>query len=166
MCVVHGKPPAGVYGLGLFGERVDGVEVWGHGGSWGGFQTSLLVVPARDAVFVGLTNHSRGAKALYEVENAFLERTIGARRRVPQTVELTEAARDAFTGSYANSDRWAEVEFAVDGLAVKLEDGEFAARAIGERTFEITEGDRVRERFDFPLEGFGRFGSRLAQRIG
>jgi len=38
MRIVHGKPPAGVYGLGLFGERVDGVEVWGHGGSRGGFQ--------------------------------------------------------------------------------------------------------------------------------
>ena len=29
----QGQPTAGVYGLGLFGERVGGVEVWGHGGS-------------------------------------------------------------------------------------------------------------------------------------
>jgi hypothetical protein len=58
------------------------------------------------------------------------------------------------------------VSFAVAGLAVKIGDEEFAARPIGERTFEITEGDRVRERFDFPLEGFGRFGSRLAERTG
>jgi hypothetical protein len=123
-------------------------------------------VPDRDAVFVGLTNHSRGAKALWEVENAFFERVVGARRRVPSTVDLPDEVRDAFTGSYANSDAWTEVEFAVDGLSVKWEDGEFAARPIGERTFEITEGDRVRERFDFPLEGFGRFGSRLAERIG
>ena len=165
MRVVHGKPAAGVYGLGLFGERVDGVEVWGHSGSWGGFQSSLLLVPDRDAVFVGLTNHSRGAKALWDVENIFFERVIGARRRVPETVDLPHEVRDGFTGSYANSDAWTEVEFAVDGLAVKFDNGEFAARAIGERTFEITEGDRVRERFDFPLEGFGRFGSRLAQRI-
>jgi CubicO group peptidase (beta-lactamase class C family) len=166
MRVVHGKPPAGVYGLGLFGERVDGVEVWGHGGSWGGFQSTLLVVPERDAVFVGLTNHSRGGKALWEIENAFFDRVIGARRRVPATVDLPDEMRDAFTGSYANSDAWTEVEFAVDGLSVKWEDGDFAARPIGERTFEITEGDRVRERFDFPLEGFGRFGSRLAERVG
>jgi hypothetical protein len=54
----------------------------------------------------------------------------------------------------------------VDGLSVTLEDGAYAARAIGERTFEITEGDRVLERFDFPLEGFGRFASRLAERVG
>jgi CubicO group peptidase (beta-lactamase class C family) len=166
MRVVHGKPPAGVYGLGLFGERVDGVEVWGHGGSWGGFQSSLLVVPDRDAVFVGLTNHSRGKKALHDLEDVFFERVLGARRRVPETVDLPDEARDGFSGSYANSDGWTEVEFAVDGLAVRFDDGEFPARAIGERTFEITEGDRVRERFDFPLEGFGRFGSRLAERIG
>jgi CubicO group peptidase (beta-lactamase class C family) len=165
MRVVHGKPAAGVYGLGLFGERVDGVEVWGHSGSWGGSQSSLLVVPDRDAVFVGLTNHSRGAKALYELENMFFERVIGAQRRVPETVELSAEARDAFTGSYANSDSWIDVEFAVDGLSVRLEDGEFSARALGERTFEITDRDHVRERFDFPLEGFGRFGSRLAERI-
>jgi CubicO group peptidase (beta-lactamase class C family) len=165
MRVVHGKPAGGVYGLGLFGERVGGVEVWGHLGSWGGSQSSLLVVPDRDAVFVGLTNHSLGSKALREVEDVFFERLLGARRRVPETVELSDSARDAFTGSYANSDGWTEVEFAVDGLLVTFPDGAFAARPIGERTFEITEGERLRERFDFPLEGFGRFGSRLAERI-
>jgi CubicO group peptidase (beta-lactamase class C family) len=165
MRVVHGKPPAGVYGLGLFGERVGGVEVWGHGGSWGGFQSSLLVVPDRGAVFVGLTNHSRGAKALRAVEDVFFERVVGARRRVPETVELPGDVRMGLSGSYANSDASVEVESAADGLSVKLEDDEYAARAIGERTFEITEGDRVLERFDFPLEGFGRFGGRLAERI-
>jgi CubicO group peptidase (beta-lactamase class C family) len=165
MRVVHGKPAGGVYGLGLFGERVGGVEVWGHLGSWGGSQSSLLIVPDRDAVFVGLTNHSLGSKALREVEDVFFERLLGARRRVPETVELSDSARDAFTGSYANSDGWTEVEFAVDGLLVTFPDGAFAARPIGERTFEITEGERLRERFDFPLEGFGRFGSRLAERI-
>jgi CubicO group peptidase (beta-lactamase class C family) len=165
MRVVHGKPTAGVYGLGLFGERVGGVEVWGHGGSWGGFQSSLLVVPDHGAVFVGLTNHSRGTKALRDVEDVFFERVMGARRRVPETVDLPDDVRDGFAGSYANSDAWTEVELAVDGVAVKFEDGEFAARAIGPRTFEITEGDRQRERFDFPLEGFGRFGGRLAERV-
>ena len=165
MRLVHGKPTAGVYGLGLFGERVGSVEVWGHSGSWGGFQSSLLFVPDRGAVFVGLTNHGRGSKALHDVEDEFFDRVIGARRRVPETVVLPDDVRDAFSGSYANSDGWTEIEFAVDGLVVIFEDGAFSARPIGERTFEITEGDRVRERFDFPLEGFGRFGSRLAERI-
>jgi len=73
--------------------------------------------------------------------------------------------RDAFSGSYANSDGWFEVGLAPGGLVVTFDDGEFPARSIGETTFEITGGDRIRERFDFPLEGFGRFGSRLAERI-
>jgi CubicO group peptidase (beta-lactamase class C family) len=165
MRVVHGKPTGGVYGLGLFGERVGGVEVWGHSGSWGGFQSSLLLIPDHGAVFVGLTNHSRGSKALFDIENTFFERVLGARRRVPETLELPDDALEGFTGSYTNSDAWIEVEYAIGGVAVRLDDGEFAARPIAERTFEITEGDRVRERFDFPLEGFGRFGSRLAQRV-
>src|SRR5205823_3801526 len=71
--IVHARAVAGVYGLGLQGQRVDGVEVWGHGGSWGGYQTSLLTVPDRDAVFVGLTNGSRGSKALYDLEDEFFQ---------------------------------------------------------------------------------------------
>jgi hypothetical protein len=90
---------------------------------------------------------------------------LGAERAVPPTVELSEAERDAFSGRYANSDGWYEVAAAIDGVVVAFDDGEYAARAIGERTFEIVEGNRIRERFDFPLEAFGRFGSRLAERI-
>jgi len=165
MRIVHGRPTAGVYGLGMFGERIAGVEVWGHGGSFGGFQTSFLVVPERAAVFVGLTNSSVGGKALDEIEDAFFDRLLGARRRVPEGVDLSAAVRDGFSGSYANSDGWSEVVVAPGGLVVAFEDGEFPARAIGESTFEITRGDRIRERFDFPLEGFGRFSSRLAERV-
>src|SRR5438093_84342 len=76
--IVHGKPVSGVYGLGLSGERVGGVDVWGHAGSYGGYQSQLLVVPDRDAVFVGLTNSSVGKQALREVEDAFFERLVGA----------------------------------------------------------------------------------------
>jgi CubicO group peptidase (beta-lactamase class C family) len=165
MRIVHGKPVAGVYGLGLGGERVGGVEVWGHAGSWGGYQTILLTVPDRDAVFVGLTNGSRGGKALDELEDLFFERLLGARRTQPQEVVLPDDALEELAGSYANSDLWIEVSYAVGGLSVRVEEGEFHARPIGERTFEITEGDFIRERFDFPLEGFVRFGVRLAERV-
>ena len=164
--VVYGKPPGGVYGLGLHGERVGGVDVWGHAGSYGGFQSSLLLVPDRDAVFAGLTNSGRGKQALREVENAFFERVIGERRRVPATTALPRAVLDELAGSYANSDE--EIHVAVsDGgrLSVAFPDGEYAARPIGRRKFEIVEGDRTHDRIDFPLEGFGRFGSRLAERV-
>jgi CubicO group peptidase (beta-lactamase class C family) len=165
MRIVHGKPAAGVYGLGLFGERIGELEVWGHGGSYGGFESSFLVVPDRDAVFVGLTNASNGGKALRTIEDEFFERLLGTRRRVPGAIELPVEVREAFTGSFANSDGWTEVALSDTGLTVTLDDGEFPARAIGESTFEIATGDRIHERFDFPLEGFGRFGSRLAERV-
>jgi CubicO group peptidase (beta-lactamase class C family) len=164
--IVHGKPIGGVYGLGLFGERVAGTDVWGHSGSYDGFQSSLLFVPDRDAVFAGLTTSSVGQKALNVVEDVFFEQVVGARRRVRERVELPDAVRESFAGSYANSDGWYEVASAVDGrVVVGYDDGEYAAEAIGERTFQIVEGERIRDRFDFPLEGFGRFGSRLAERV-
>lgn len=163
--VPHGKPAGGVYGLGLFGERVGGSEVWGHGGSYGGFQSSLLVVPDHDAVFVGLTSSSTGRQALRELEEVFFERVLGARRRVPKTVELPDGLLESYAGSYENGDGRYAVACADDGLVATFDDGVFAARPIGERTFEIPEGDRIRDRFDFPLAGFGRFGSRLAERV-
>jgi CubicO group peptidase (beta-lactamase class C family) len=164
--IVHGKPAGGVYGLGLFGERVGGIDVWGHGGSYGGFESSFLVVPDRDAVFCGLTNASRGSQALREIQDAFFERVIGERRRVPATVELPTEVLEGFAGSYANSDGWVEVAVPVGGgLAVTMKDAEHLARPIGRRKFEIVGGEDAHARFDFPLEGFGRFGSRLAERV-
>lgn len=165
MRIVHAKPNAGVYGLGLFGERVGGHEVWGHSGAYDGFRASLLTIPDLDAVFAGVTNSSVGAKALNLVEDAFFERLTGARRRQAEQVELPAATLESYTGSYANSDGWYEVAHAVDGLVVTYEDGDFAAVPIGESTFEIVEGHRIRDRFDFPVEGFGRFGVRLAERV-
>lgn len=165
MRIVHGKPTAGVYGLGLFGERVAGVDVWSHFGAYGGFRSSLFVVPDRDAVFAGLVNSSRGKNALREIEDAFFDRVIGSRRVSPETVALPREAREALTGTYANSSSWTDVAVAGSGLQVTVDDEELPARAIGPRTFEITAGDRLHDRFDFPLESFGRFGGMLAERV-
>lgn len=163
--VVHGKPPAGVYGLGLFGERVGGVDVWGHGGSWGGYQSSLLVVPSRDAVFAGLTNASRGGQALRRLEDVFLARLLGTGRRRAETAPLPVDDLRARAGRYTNGDDEFAVDVAGGGLRVAFPDGVFDARPIGPRTFEVTSGDRTDERFDFPLPRFARFASRLAERI-
>jgi CubicO group peptidase (beta-lactamase class C family) len=165
MRIVHGKPVGGVYGLGLSGERVGGVAAWGHGGSWGGFQSSLLTVPDRDAVFVGLTNGSRGGKALWAAEQEFFRGVIGEERVPRPTVTLPRPTLESLAGTFANSDGWYEVEALAAKLAVTIEDERFEARPIADRTFEIVGGYRVRERFDFPRDGFGRFGGRLAERV-
>jgi len=165
MRIVHGRPVRGVYGLGLFGGRVADVDVWGHYGSYGGFRSTLFVVPDRDAVLAGLTNSSRGDQALREIEDAFFERVIGARRASPETVALPREVREALVGTYANSSGWTDVAVAGSGLQLSVDDEQFTARAIGPRTFEITSGDALHDRFDFPLEGFGRFGHMLAERV-
>jgi D-alanyl-D-alanine carboxypeptidase len=164
--VAHGAPIRGVYGLGHFGERVGGEEVWGHTGSYGGFQSSYLVVPAREAVFVGLTNAGAGGKALRPLEDAFLERAVGARRPSPPYVKLAPERYASFAGTYENSDGVYRVEHPPrsEGVVVDWDGEEHVALALDERTFQVPVGSRVGERFDFPHPGFGRFGSRVAAR--
>jgi CubicO group peptidase (beta-lactamase class C family) len=167
---VRARPPGGVYGLGFFGERVAGTPVWGHGGSYGGFQSSLLLVPSHGAVFAGLTNSGRGAQALREIEDAFFERTLGARRPVVPSVELTHAELASFSGRYANPELRAAVAPGGDGLVVDVTEETtgiaetLSARPVGPRRFEIVGSDADGSRFDFPLDRFVRIGSRLAER--
>lgn len=161
---VHGKPPSGVYGLGVFGERVGGVDVWGHGGSYGGFQSSLLTVPSHDAVFVGLTNSSVGAKALAEIEDAFFDRVLGARRASPRFLQAAPGELDRYAGVYENSDGRYDVEATGDGLVLRADGEVIVGLKIREGTFCVPAGPHVNERFDFPREGYGRFGGRIAVR--
>jgi D-alanyl-D-alanine carboxypeptidase len=167
MRVVCAKPTGGVYGLGLAGERVGGLDVWGHGGSYGGFQSSFLVVPDRDAVFVGLTNGSKGTKALRQIEDVFFDELLGDRRREPPFRKLSAAEYEEFAGVYENTSSRYEVTYpeGSDGLLVTFDGDEAIGLALDERTFQIPVGDRVGERFDFPREGFGRFSGRLAERV-
>jgi CubicO group peptidase (beta-lactamase class C family) len=164
------KPTAGVYGYGFDGERVGGIDVWGHPGSYGGFQSSLLLVPSRRAAFVGLTNSGRGKQALREIEDSWFEALLGARRRVADTVELSTDALREFEGVYANAEFRVTVAADTGQLVADVADDSgfeatMRARPIGPRTFEIVEGDFERDRFDYPVAGFARFGSRLTERV-
>ena len=155
----------GVYGLGIFGERAGGVEVWGHGGSAYGFESSLLFVPSHGAVFAGLTNASNGGRALAEIENAWLEEVVGARRPEPHYLHAEPGELEAFAGTYENSSTRYVVEPAADALVVRSDGEELVGRKVAERTFQVATGEYVNERFDFPLDGFIRFGV-LAARVG
>jgi len=161
----HGKPIGGVYGLGLVGERVGAVDVWGHPGSYGGFQSQLLLVPDARAVFVGLTNSGTGAKALYDIEQSFFDGVLGARRVLPPFVALPDEELARYAGRYANSDADAEIRVESGGLVLAVDDEEMFLRPIGEHRFQVPHGPHVRERIDFPRDGLVRLGSRLAARI-
>jgi CubicO group peptidase (beta-lactamase class C family) len=165
MRVPHGKPIGGVYGLGLFGERVGGVDVWGHPGSYGGFQSQLLLVPDARAVFVGLTNSESGAKALYDIENAFFDDVLGARRILAPFVEVADEELAACAGRYENSDATADIRPAHGGLVLAAAEEELFLRPLGGGRFRVPDGPHVRERIDFPRDGFVRLGSRLAVRV-
>lgn len=166
MRTVTAKPVRGVYGLGLFGERVDGVPVWGHSGSYGGYQSSLLMVPDRNAAFVGLTNSSVGGKALREIEDEFFDAVTGARRRLPELVALPPQYYESYAGTYVNTgNTWSVAHEGGDELVVSNSGDTFRARAVDERSFYVPDGRHVYERFDFPRDGFGRLGSVLAERV-
>lgn len=165
MLVPRGKPIGGVYGLGLFGERVGGADVWGHPGSYGGFQSQLLLVPDARAVFVGLTNSELGAKALYDVENAFFDEVLGARRILAPFVEVADEDLAACAGRYANSDATADIRPAHGGLVLAAAGEELFLRPLGGGRFRVPDGPHVRERIDFPRDGLVRLGSRLAARV-
>src|SRR5581483_8493392 len=163
------KPVSGVYGYGFFGERVGGVDVWGHPGSAWGFQSNLLLVPDRGEVFAGLTNSDIGSRALAEIEDLWFERVVGARRALAATVALPSVVLERFAGTYGNDDMTVTVEPDGDRLAGQMtaqnESVAVVARAIGERRFEVVSGLYDRQRFDFPLEHFIRVGSTLLERV-
>ena len=156
------------YGFGFAGEHVGGTEVWGHAGSYGGFQSALLLVPERGAVFAGLTNSAKGKLALREIEDLWLERVLGVRRALRPTLELGAGDLDAFAGVYENGSSTASVEVGGSGLRVTFGGGEepveVTARAVGAAMFEIVGGDYDRDSFDFPRPGLARFGSVLVRR--
>jgi CubicO group peptidase (beta-lactamase class C family) len=173
-------PGGGAYGLGFGVERVGGVDVWGHPGSFGGFESSFLLLPERGAAFVGLTNSGAGARVLRDVEDEFFARLLGVRRTRPATVEHADGELDELAGTYAHAGLEATIARAdgglrVDAVEIDVRDGArivyppMRARPIGRRAFVFDEGPKEHSRFDFlPAAGrprFARIGSRLAERV-
>jgi len=162
--------PGGWWGLGFALERVGGLDVWGHPGSVLGFQTSLLLVPARRFAFVGLTNSAIGSLALRRVEAHLFERWLGVRRERPAEVQLDAHELDELAGRYANPEGEYTVAVAGRALRVALADAPpLVGRPVGGREFLVTDGFSRGARFDFlPVAGpprFARIESRLAERV-
>ena len=126
------------------------------------------LVPDRQAVFAGLTNGSLGAKALYELEDAFFERRRsarrGGRRAGRSAAEPSSSATPARTRT-ATIDY--EVHAVPGGVVVTLDGDEYPARAIGERTFEVDRGRRDPRALRLPARGLRpiRQPARRARRV-
>jgi CubicO group peptidase (beta-lactamase class C family) len=172
------ETPAGAYGLGWGLERIEGLDIWAHDGAYGGFQTTLALLPDRDAAFTVLTNGDAGEAVVRDVSDAVLGESFGVRRRPPPTAPLDDGEIDMLTGFYASGEVEASVSRDGEGVAVDAVSirptGERdwlprqRARPIGTRTFAIVGGQWHEERFDFlPQQGrpaFLRLGSRLHPR--
>jgi CubicO group peptidase (beta-lactamase class C family) len=162
------ETPDGAYGLGWALETVGGVDVWHHGGAYGGFRTLLALVPARDLAFVALTNGDGGGAVIREVADALLAELCGVRRREPATVALEPGELELLAGRYVSADMDATIMVADHGLAIdsvatapdlsQQQLPRLEARPIGSRTFAIVGGQWDGERFDFvPAGGTPRF---------
>src|SRR4051794_10858098 len=156
------------YGLGWFLNHRRGRLTVEHPGSAAGFQTLLLLVPGESLAVATLSNSSRGAAAIRDVL-AGLELA----EAEPSFVELEDLS--AFAGSYRGQQLELEIEAEADGLRVEVAEIDpfvpdrqvyppMHARPVGEREFEIVEGEWPGERFDFPRPGLVRM-TLLAQRV-
>jgi CubicO group peptidase (beta-lactamase class C family) len=172
--------PRGYYGFGLALERAGGLELWGHTGTYGGFESRFVLEPERRFALVGLTNSGRGGLALDEIVDVALERVLGTRRPRRRTVRVAPGELELLAGRYAQPELVVALAAEGRGLRVEVDRVDFAtgevtreapahARPIGRRLFELEDGDRRGGRFDFhPDSGppvFVRFASRLAERL-
>ena len=171
--------PGGDYGFGFWLERVGDHELWGHTGSYGGFESRLVLEPGSGFAFAGLTNSGGGSVALEQILDTVLEHALGTRREPPETVPLPAAELALLAGSYGNAELELQLQPEGDRLAVEAVEIDrvsgartplppLRARSLGARLFALEGDEWERARFDFhPRDGaprFVRFGSRLAER--
>ena len=141
-----------------------------HGGSAAGYQSLLLLVPAERLGFAALTNSSRGRAAIEDV----LDR-LGLSSPVPEDFPLEPEALAAFAGTYEGPG--VRIEVAPEGRQLRfaysegdpfsrkwLEYPPVRARSVGEREFELVEGEWQGERLGFPRDDVVSFGV-VAQRV-
>jgi CubicO group peptidase (beta-lactamase class C family) len=131
-----------------------------HPGSWGGYESLLLVMPDRRYALAILTNGPGGYPAYTRIVDALLGRSDPPR---------VEAKLDGLTGRYARKGMTVEIEARDGGLYFEaIEDGvplpPVSAYPIEGGAFHVPDGEARGARIDFPRPDFVRFGSRLAQR--
>jgi CubicO group peptidase (beta-lactamase class C family) len=84
-------------------------KVIGHGGSFGGYQTHLAIVPEQQFAFVVLTNSARGSAAFPAIKRYLLETFAGIELRLPQTIEVPSERLKSLAGHYENGNTSVEI---------------------------------------------------------
>lgn len=180
--VVHLRDDGEAWGIGWnLSPAKDGTLTIGHGGSIGGYQSKLTLVPERGFALAILTNSARGGMACAEIEEAFLADVLGLDISAPDTVALPDDALEALVGTYRQPE--GEYAFTVSegGLVMRFGGaygpvpGEVPPPVrmvpVGIREFIVPDGPFVRTRADFLADGEAgdvtkvRVGVRVAHRV-
>jgi CubicO group peptidase (beta-lactamase class C family) len=162
--------PGSRIGLGWFLTRRAGQTTAEHPGSVAGYESLLVLVPEERAAIVALSNSSRGRAAIRDV----LERLgLGPKPRPDRRLPDDELA--AFAGRYVGQ-RF-ELELVSENGWLRVESTELdpftderqvnpsvRARPVGDKEFEIVDGEARGDRFNFPRDGFVCVGP-LASRV-
>jgi CubicO group peptidase (beta-lactamase class C family) len=163
-----GAGPGFRYGLGWFLWETRAGPAVGHPGSVLGHESLLRVVPGERLAVAALSNSSRGYAAIRDVM-----RDLGLAELEPPEGAVADLTK--FAGRYRG--QGAELEFVPEEEHLRVHctevdpfSGETSvypsmrARPVGEREFEIVDGEWRGDRFDFPRPGFVCMGY-LATRI-
>ena len=158
-------------GLGWFLTERAGHAAAEHDGAAAGYQSLLLLVPDEQLAFAALTNSSRGRAAIRDI----LDR-LGLSRPAAEDVPLAPEDLAAFAGRYEAPG--VRIELVPEDGHLRLAYSErdpftrevlafppMRVRPVGEREFEIVEGEWREQRLGFPREDLVCFGV-LAQRVG
>jgi CubicO group peptidase (beta-lactamase class C family) len=146
-------------GLGWWLTRRAGRTTVEHPGAVAGYESLLLLVPEERFAFAALSNSSRGRAAIRDV---LARLGLGPRARPDRRLPPDELA--AFAGRYLG--QGFELELIPDDGWLRMESTEvnrftgetltesFRARPVGDREFEIVDGEAQGDRFNFPRDGF------------
>lgn len=156
------------YGLGWFLSSRRGRLTVEHPGSAAGYQSLLLLVPEENVAVAALSNSSRGGLTIRDVLAE-----LGLAEEESRFVEPGDLSE--FAGRYRGQKLELTVEPDRDGLVIEVAELDpfvsdrqmypaVRARRVGEREFELVDGDWVGERFDFPRPGLARM-TVLVQRV-
>ncbi len=160
----------------------DGTKVIGHGGSYGGFQTQLTIVPSRHFAFAILTNSARGSLPNHEIERHVLREELGLALDAPRTQPIATERLETFAGFYRQPLAAYEVDAVGDGLEIVARNFDLTGKPmpvpppirfepIGEHDFIAREGAFTGTRADFILDpetnapAYVRIGLRVAERV-
>jgi CubicO group peptidase (beta-lactamase class C family) len=99
-----GERPGSKQGLGWSVLPTRRGDLVGHSGSYGGYESTLVVAPEQRAALAVLTNSDAGARLCSTLEARFVERVLGHRYELPRRVRLDHTRLRRFEGAYEHGD--------------------------------------------------------------